>query len=56
MIPFGDNALMDKFDGTDIQATGRLRGNEEAQGAGQFAGQHYLLLVTAGQCADGGGD
>src|SRR6478735_8001245 len=56
VIAFGDDALVHELDRADVQAAGGLGGDEEPQRAGEFAGQHHLLLVAAREGADGGGD
>ena len=41
---------------SDIQSSGRLRGDEQAQVAAELAGDHHLLLVAAGELAGVGAD
>ncbi len=45
----GTQPLGHVLDGSDIQATRRLRGNQHARSGRQLAGQHGALLVPTGQ-------
>ena len=51
-----DDALVDELDRADVDAAGRLGGDEQAQVAAELAGEHDLLLVAAGEPADLGVD
>ncbi len=48
-VAFGDDALVQELDGADVDAAGRLTGQQQRQRAGQLAGEHHLLLVAARQ-------
>ena len=51
-----DDAGVHELDRPDIEPTGRLGGDEEAQLPTELARQHDLLLVAAGQPSDVGRD
>ena len=46
-----DDALVDELDRADVEAAGRLGGDEQPQVAAELAGEHDLLLVAAGEPA-----
>ena len=48
-----DDALVDELDRADVDAAGGLRGHEQREVAAQLAREHDLLLVAAGEAADG---
>ena len=41
--------LVDELDRADVEAAGRLGGDEQPQVAAELAGEHDLLLVAAGE-------
>ncbi len=47
---------MHKLDGPDVETTGRLRRDKQAQFAAELAGENNLLLVTAGEATHVGAD
>src|SRR5699024_8807055 len=48
-IAFFNDAGVNEFDRTDIQAPGRLGSNEQASVAGELPRKHHVLLATARQ-------
>ena len=47
-----DDLLVHELDRADVEPTGGLRCHEQLEFAAEFAGEHDLLLVTAGEAAD----
>ena len=52
VVALGDDPLVDELDRADVEAAGRLGGDEQLQRPGQLPGEDDLLLVAAGQRAD----
>src|SRR5699024_3890343 len=49
IVPFGHKRLVDELDRANIEAAGRLDGEEHIRVALELAGDDQLLLVAAGE-------
>ena len=46
-----DQLAMNEFDRADVEAAGRLGGDQDARLASDLTREHDLLLITAGECS-----